>query len=49
MALRLYRIPVFYGIHQGTTQNRINEGESPDACNMETQGGRLCVANGYVR
>lgn len=49
MALRLYRIPVFYGIHQGTTQNRINEGESPDACNMDTQGGRLCVASGYVR
>jgi len=49
MALRLYRIPVFYGIHQGTTENRIHEGESPDACNMETQEGRLAVANGYVR
>lgn len=49
MALRQYRIPVFYGIHQGVTENRVNEGESPDACNMETQGGRLRVANGYVR
>lgn len=49
MALRQYRIPVFYGIHQGVTENRVNEGESPDACNMETRGGRLSVANGYVR
>ncbi len=48
MALRQYRIPVFYGIHQGVTENRLNEGESPDACNMETSGGRLSVANGYV-
>ena len=49
MALRQYRIPVFYGIAQNITENRQNDGESPDACNMETQGGRLCVANGYVR
>ena len=49
MALRQYRIPAFYGVHQGVTENRINEGESPDACNMETTGGRLSVANGYVR
>ena len=49
MALRQYRIPAFYGVHQGVTENRISEGESPDACNMETTGGRLSVANGYVR
>ncbi len=49
MALRQYRIPVFYGIHQGATQNRLNDGESPDACNMDTIGGRLAVANGYTR
>ena len=49
MALRSYRIPMFYGIHQGVTENRINEGESPDACNMETRGGRLSVASGYTR
>ena len=49
MALRQYRIPVFYGIHQGVTENRVNEGESPDACNMETRSGRLSVAKGYVR
>ncbi|MEZ4628393.1 MAG: hypothetical protein R2912_10050 [Eubacteriales bacterium] len=49
MALRQYRIPVFYGIQQGVTENRLNDGESPDACNMDTSGGRLSVAKGYVR
>lgn len=49
MALRQYRIPMFYGIHQGLQEDRINDGESPDACNMDTSGGRLTVASGYVR
>ena len=49
MALKQYRIPVFYGIQQGVTENRMNDGESPDACNMDTTGGRLSVAKGYVR
>lgn len=49
MALRQHRIPVFYGIAQHITENRQNSGESPDACNMDTTGGRLSVANGYVR
>ena len=49
MALRQYRIPVFYGIAQNVTENRQNDGESPDACNMDTQSGRLSVAKGYVR
>ncbi|HML67468.1 MAG TPA: hypothetical protein PKA81_03660 [Clostridia bacterium] len=49
MALRQYRIPVFYGIAQNITENRQNDGESPDACNMDTQNGRLSVAKGYVR
>lgn len=49
MSLRQYRIPMFYGLNQGITENRISEGESPDACNMDTSGGRLSVAKGYVR
>ena len=49
MALRQYRIPVFYGMAQNVTENRLNDGESPNACNMDTQGGRLSVAKGYVR
>ena len=49
MALRQYRIPVFYGIAQNITENRQNDGESPDACNMDTQSGRLSIAKGYAR
>ena len=49
MALRQYRIPVFYGIAQNVTENRQNDGESPDACNMDASCGRLSVAKGYVR
>ncbi len=49
MALRQYRIPMFSGLNQGTQENRIDCGESPDACNMDTTGGRLSVAKGYVR
>ena len=49
MALRQYRIPVFYGIAQNVTENRQNDGESPDACNMDTASGRLSVAKGYVK
>jgi len=49
MALRQYRIPVFYGIAQHVTENRQSGGESPDACNMDTFCGRLSVAKGYVR
>ena len=49
MALRQYRIPVFYGIAQNVTENRQNDGESPDACNMDTTSGRLSVAKGYMR
>lgn len=49
MALRQYRIPVFHGIAQHVTENRQSEGESPDACNMDTFSGRLSVAKGYVR
>lgn len=49
MALRQYRIAEFYGLHQGAQENRVDPGESPDACNMDTAGGRLAVAKGYTR
>ena len=48
MAYELYRIPTFYGINQSSAENMIRAGESPDACNMDTSGGRLSVAKGYV-
>ncbi len=49
MALRQYRIPAFYGLNQSVSENRIDAGESPDACNMDTSSGNLAVAKGYVR
>ena len=41
MALQLYRIPQFRGINQSACENSIDAGESPDARNMDTAGGRL--------
>lgn len=49
MALQLYRIPQFRGINQSACENSIDAGESPDARNMDTAGGRLSVARGYAR
>lgn len=49
MALQQYRISQFLGINQGECENSIQSGESPDARNMDTAGGQLSVANGYVR
>ena len=49
MALAQYRIGGFRGIHQGISENALDGGSSPDACNMDTGGGDLSVAKGYVR
>lgn len=49
MALQQYRIPQFLGLNQGACENGIDAGESPDARNMDTAGGQLRVARGYVR
>ncbi|MEG1882981.1 MAG: hypothetical protein RRZ24_10290 [Clostridia bacterium] len=49
MALTQYRIPLFFGIHQGMCENALDSGDSPDACNMDTFGCNLAVARGYVR
>lgn len=48
MALQYYRIERFNGLDQGLCENNIGAGDSPDACNMDTEGGRLSVAKGYV-
>ena len=48
MALTQFRMGRFSGIHQGVCENWIEAGESADACNMDTAGGRLSVAKGYV-
>jgi len=49
VALQQYRIDSFLGINQSACENSISSGESPDAHNMDTAGGYLAVANGYVR
>lgn len=49
MALMQYRVDAFSGIHQGACQNNLRPSDSPDARNMDTSGGRLAVARGYVR
>ena len=48
MALTQYRIGSFRGLHQGFSENGLDGGFSPDACNMDTSGGELSVARGYV-
>lgn len=48
MTLQLYRIPRFLGINESECENNIDPGESPMARNMDTEGGRLRVADGYV-
>lgn len=49
MALTQYRIDGFSGIHQGWSENTLDSGSSPDACNMDTENGDLSVARGFVR
>ena len=45
MALRQYRIPVFYGIHQGATQNRLEHKIN----NLNTQSDNLVAAESRIR
>lgn len=49
MALAKYRIEAFSGLDQSMCENGLSPADSPDACNMDTFGGILTVAKGYVR
>ncbi len=49
MAFVRYCIPSFLGVNQSVCENDLPANESPDAENMDTDGGRLSVARGYVR
>lgn len=49
MALHSWKTPSFTGVQQGETLPLIASGNSPDACNMDTAGGMLRVAKGFVR
>ena len=48
MALQRYRIARFHGIDQSVCENDLDAGMSPAAHNMDTEGGCLSVAKGYV-
>ena len=49
MARKLYKIDSFIGIDQDEAENALKPAYSPDACNMDTAGGDLTVAKGYIR
>jgi len=40
MARAIYRINEFIGIDQSRDENALKSAMSPDACNMDTAGGR---------
>ena len=48
MARKLYKIDSFIGIDQDEAENALKPAYSPDACNMDTAGGDLAVAKGYI-
>ena len=49
MSLKTYEIPYFIGLDQSGSENRLAASYSPDAVNMETEGGTLSVAKGYTK
>lgn len=49
MALKEYLIKNFGGIDQSKSENRLSDGDTPDARNMDTEQGNLMVARGYVK
>ena len=49
MSIKTYGIPHFIGLNQISGENRLSPVYSPDAVNIDTEGGRLRVAKGYVK
>lgn len=49
MAMKDYTIKEFLGVDQSKSENRLDPGSSPDACNMDTENGDLAVAKGFAR
>ncbi len=47
MSIKTYGIPYFIGLNQSGDENRLSPAFSPDAANMDTEGGRLRVAKGF--
>ena len=44
-----YQIPAFLGIDEGRSENTLEPGWSPEAWNMDTEGGDLAVGRGFAK
>jgi len=44
-----YQIPAFLGIDEGRSENTLEPGWSPEAWNMDTEGGDLAVGRGFSK
>ena len=44
-----YQIPAFLGIDEGRSENTLEPGWSPEAWNMDTEGGDLAVGKGFAK
>ena len=49
MSIKTYTIPSFTGLDQAGDENSLSPRFSPDAANMDTDGGRLSVADGFSK
>ena len=49
MSIKTYEIPSFVGISQAGDENSLSPKFSPDAANMDTDGGALSTAKGFSR
>ena len=44
-----YQIPAFLGIDEGRSENNLEPGYTPEAWNMDTEGGDLAVGKGFEK
>lgn len=44
-----YQIPAFLGIDEGRSENNLEPGYTPQAWNMDTEGGDLAVGKGFAK
>lgn len=44
-----YQIPAFLGIDEGRSENNLEPGYTPQAWNMDTEGGDLAVGKGFTK
>lgn len=49
MSYHTLKLDAFAGIVTDKSENNLSLNNSPDACNMDTQGGKLSVAKGFSR